>query len=87
MLLIDALVPVSEVDCKLACYISDQYKPVVIAVNKWDLARDLTSTGEYADYLTGLSKQVHRLPTTAFVLAAEDLQFSDILFAGERDEE
>ncbi|MEE9208772.1 MAG: Na-K-Cl cotransporter [Gemmatimonadota bacterium] len=42
---------------------------------------------EYADYLTGLSKQVHRLPTTAFVLAAEDLQFSDILFAGERDEE
>ncbi len=41
----------------------------------------------YADYLAGLSRQVHRLPTTAFVLAAEDLQFSDILFAGERDGE
>jgi amino acid transporter len=41
----------------------------------------------YAEYLAGLRQQVYRLPSTAFVLAAEDLQFSDILFAGDREEE
>ncbi|NLG44689.1 MAG: ribosome biogenesis GTPase Der [Phycisphaerae bacterium] len=52
MLLIDALVPVAEVDLKLARAILDEYKPVVIAINKWDLAKDQATTGQFADYLT-----------------------------------
>ena len=70
MLLIDSLVPVADVDCKLARYISDEYKPVVIAVNKWDLARNLTTTGEYADYLTKVLPELDYAPV-AFITATD----------------
>ena len=40
LMLIDATQPVSEPDKKLAQYIAGQFKPVVVVVNKWDLARD-----------------------------------------------
>ncbi|MBP7746689.1 MAG: ribosome biogenesis GTPase Der [Phycisphaerae bacterium] len=51
LLLIDALVPVAEVDLKLASAVLDEYKPVVIAVNKWDLACELTEPAEFNAYL------------------------------------
>jgi len=38
-MLIDATEPVSEPDKKLAQYIAEQHKPVVLVVNKWDMAR------------------------------------------------
>jgi len=38
LLLIDATESVSEPDKKLARYVAEQYKPVVLVVNKWDLA-------------------------------------------------
>lgn len=38
MLLLDGTEPVSEPDRKLATYIAEQLKPVLIVVNKWDLA-------------------------------------------------
>ena len=37
LLLIDGAEPVSEPDKKLAQYIAEQFKPVMIVVNKWDL--------------------------------------------------
>lgn len=40
LLLIDATSPVSEPDKKLAQYIAEQFKPVILVVNKWDLARE-----------------------------------------------
>jgi GTP-binding protein len=39
MMLIDATEPVSEPDKKLAAYIKEQLKPVVLVINKWDLAK------------------------------------------------
>jgi GTP-binding protein len=39
LMLIDATEPVSEPDKKLARYIAEQYKPVVLVINKWDLAK------------------------------------------------
>ena len=39
MMLLDATEPVSEPDKKLARYIADQFKPVVLVINKWDLAK------------------------------------------------
>ncbi len=53
LLLIDALVPVAEVDLKLARSVLDEYKPVVIAVNKWDLAADQATASDFDRYLTG----------------------------------
>ena len=39
MLLIDATQPVSEPDKKLAQYVAEQHKPVILVINKWDLAK------------------------------------------------
>ena len=50
-LMIDASVPVSQVDKYLAGEIAEQFKPVVLMVNKWDLARDSAAGEDYADYL------------------------------------
>ncbi len=62
MLLIDSMVPVADVDGVLARTIAEAHKPVVIAVNKWDLARDLTDTERYAAYLTGVLPEVDYAP-------------------------
>src|SRR5262249_50819302 len=51
VLLLDAMEHVSSVDMKLAEAILEHAKPCVLAVNKWDLAADKTTTGEYSDYL------------------------------------
>jgi GTP-binding protein len=51
MHLIDAAVPVSEVDARLAAAVRDEYKPVVLVVNKWDLAKDRAEPEAYDDYL------------------------------------
>lgn len=40
LMLIDGTEPVSEPDKKLAQYIAEQYKPVLLVINKWDLARE-----------------------------------------------
>jgi GTP-binding protein len=54
LFLIDATVPVSQVDKKLAMFITSESKGCILVVNKWDLAKDRTVTGEYEDYLTKL---------------------------------
>ena len=50
-LMIDASVPVSQVDKNLAGEIATEYKPVVLVVNKWDLAKDSAAGEDYAEYL------------------------------------
>src|SRR5688572_18860661 len=40
LLLIDGIEHVSEPDKKLAQYVVEQFKPVVIVINKWDLAKN-----------------------------------------------
>lgn len=40
LFLIDATEPISEPDKKLAGYIAEQFKPVIMVINKWDLARE-----------------------------------------------
>jgi len=49
--LIDATVPVSEVDLKLARAVQDELKPAVLGVNKWDLAQDRATAEAYGRYL------------------------------------
>jgi GTP-binding protein len=51
-LLIDATVPISEVDKKLAHLIAEEYKACILVVNKWDLAKNAAATEDYGDYLT-----------------------------------
>lgn len=54
LLLIDAAVPISAVDAKLAAAILDEYKPVVLGVNKWDLAAGRATPEDYDRYLAEL---------------------------------
>jgi len=51
LLLIDSTMEVSAVDKRLARYISDQFKPCIVVVNKWDLAKGRATTEDYGDYL------------------------------------
>ncbi len=51
LLLIDAAVPVSQVDKKLVNEILEHHRPTVIVVNKWDLAEEKSTQEEYVEYL------------------------------------
>jgi GTP-binding protein len=51
MFLIDATAEISQVDKRLAAYIAEQYKPCILVVNKWDLAKGRASSEDYGDYL------------------------------------
>ena len=51
LMLIDATTPVSQVDKHLGRAVEDEMKPVVLVINKWDLAKGRATTGEFADYL------------------------------------
>ncbi len=86
LMLIDGTEPVSEPDKKLAQYIASQFKPVVVVVNKWDLAReaalaqkegkkgggvdDAALMDEYKVYLDAELKHVDYAPI-AFVTAKD----------------
>ncbi len=58
LFLIDATQEVSQVDKKLSQELQRQYKPTVIAVNKWDLVDHRLEPGDYQEYLT---KQIRGL--------------------------
>ena len=51
LFMIDARDKISEVDKKIANSITENFKPCVIAVNKWDLVAKTTLSGEYQEYL------------------------------------
>ena len=50
-LMIDAAVPLSQVDKDLAGEIARDHRPVVLVVNKWDLARQKADAEDYQKYL------------------------------------
>lgn len=64
LFLIDSTVPISEVDKKLAQYIVHEYKPCVLVVNKWDLAKGRAGAEEYADYLEKVMPHLAFAPLT-----------------------
>jgi len=51
LMLIDASVPISQVDRQLGNEILKHYKPTVLVVNKWDLAEKKYTESEYVEYL------------------------------------
>ncbi len=61
-LLIDATVPVAEVDLKLAGAILEESKPVVVVINKWDLVGRRATAEDYDHYLTQVMPFVSYAP-------------------------
>jgi GTP-binding protein len=51
LFLIDATEDVGSVDKHLGGYITEQYKPCIIVINKWDLAKGRASSEDYGEYL------------------------------------
>ncbi|MGA3067494.1 MAG: ribosome biogenesis GTPase Der [Tepidisphaeraceae bacterium] len=93
-MLIDATLPVSEPDKKLARYIADQMKPVIIVMNKWDLAMakarqdrpeadDTTLMEEYGKYLDDLLVNLDFAPV-AFVTAKDSKNVQIVLDTAQR---
>ena len=78
LFLIDAAVPVSQVDKKLARFIAEEYKSCIIVVNKWDLAKDSAATEDYEDYLTKLLPGLRYAPL-AFTTATEGKNIQSVL--------
>jgi GTP-binding protein len=98
LLLIDATEPASEPDRKLAQYVAEQLKPVVLVVNKWDLAKqiireqrqaggkvpdDRQLMQEYREYLNAELRNLDYAPV-AFVTATEGRNVQAVLDTAQR---
>ncbi|MBI5764167.1 MAG: ribosome biogenesis GTPase Der [Planctomycetes bacterium] len=70
LFLIDATVPIGEVDKKLANIIVTESKPCVLVINKWDLAKGKADAEEYGSYLTKTMPHIAFAPI-AFTTAKE----------------
>ena len=71
LLLVDAAVPISQVDHQLVGEINKHHRPTVIVVNKWDLAEDQYTQEEYVDYL---EKTLKGLPFAPIVFISAQKQ-------------
>ena len=71
LLLVDATVPVSQVDEKLVREILKHYVPCVIVVNKWDLVEAEDTKEQYIEYLDGVLKGLSFAPI-AFTTAKDN---------------
>lgn len=78
LLLMDAAAEVSQVDQKLAQALQDQFKPVIIVVNKWDLAASKgVKTDDYLDYITQQLRGLDYAPI-AFISAQSGEGLADL---------
>jgi GTP-binding protein len=68
LLFFDAMQPISKVDKQLADYITEQHKPCIFVVNKWDLVVGEVPTGDWADYLRETFRTMQYMPI-AFITA------------------
>ncbi len=78
LFIIDAAVPVSQVDKKLARLIAEEYKSCIITINKWDLAKDSAATDDYQEYLTKVLPGLKYAPI-AFTTATEAKNVQSVL--------
>jgi len=78
LLFLDAIAEISQVDKKLARYINDQYKPCVLVVNKWDLAKERATTQDYAEYIEKLLPGLSYAPIS-FITATQGRNVQSLL--------
>lgn len=78
LMFLDATSEISQVDKKLASYISEEYKPCIIVVNKWDLAKDRATTEQYHEYIDKLLPGLSYAPIS-FITATEGKNIQSLL--------
>ncbi len=70
LLLMEATADVSHVDKRLGNYIAEQFKPCILVVNKWDLAKGRATADDYGEYLLKTLPGLDYAPV-AFVTATQ----------------
>ncbi len=78
LFLMDATTPLGQVDKKLASLIEMEYKPCILVVNKWDLAKGYAGTDDYADYLGKVITGLPHAPI-AFTTAIDGRNVASVL--------
>jgi GTP-binding protein len=78
LFMMDATTKISQVDKKLCHLIKEEFKPCVIVVNKWDLAKGFADTQDYADYLDKVLVGIRHAPI-AFTTASEAKNTQSVL--------
>ena len=78
LFMIDATLPISQVDKKLAALINDDHTACIMVINKWDLAKDRADSEDYEDYLDEMMPQLKHAPI-AFCTATEGKNVQSIL--------
>ncbi|MHC4758411.1 MAG: ribosome biogenesis GTPase Der [Planctomycetota bacterium] len=78
LFIIDASVPISQVDKKLAKIITTEHKACIIIINKWDLAKEQHLTGEYEQYITQSLPGLKYAPI-AFTTATQSKNVQSVL--------
>lgn len=81
-LMIDASVPVSQVDKSLAGSITENFKPVILVVNKWDLAEGKTTVEDYAEYFAKTFPGLSSAPL-ALTTATEGVNVRQTIYLAE----
>lgn len=76
--MIDAMLPISQVDKKLASFISDQFKTCILIINKWDLAKKTATAEDFSEYLTTVLPGMRYAPI-AFTTATEKKNIQSVL--------
>lgn len=64
LFMIDAALPVGQVDKRLARYVAEEFKPCVIVINKWDLATGKATPEDYGEYLGKILPEVRYAPVS-----------------------
>ena len=78
LFMVDATLPLSQVDKKLARFIAEEHKSCIIVINKWDLAKDSAATEDYEEYLTKVLPGLKYAPL-AFTTASDGKNVQSVL--------
>jgi GTP-binding protein len=62
LLFFDATQQISKVDKQLCMYISENFKPCVFVVNKWDMLHAHMTTDRWVQYLRDTFRSMHHVP-------------------------
>jgi len=78
LFMMDATTPISQVDKKLGHLIREEFKPCILVVNKWDLAKNQAGSDDYAEYLDKVLIGLRHAPI-AFTTAKDAKNIQSVL--------
>ncbi len=78
LFVIDCSLEISQVDKKLAKFISEEYKACILVLNKWDLVKDRADFDDFREYLDAVLPGLRHAPI-AFTTATEGRNVQSVL--------